>query len=45
MKNPIKNNIIIELHVPDFEVVKNFYSKLGFEMSIEDKPSESKSGY
>ena len=33
MKNPIKNNLIIELHVPDFSVVKDFYSKLGFEVN------------
>lgn len=44
MKNPIKNNLIIELHVPDFEIAKEFYSKLGFEVSIEDKPNEL-SGY
>jgi len=45
MKNPIKNNLIIELHVPDFDIVKDFYTKLGFEVSVEDMPNESKSGY
>lgn len=45
MKNPIRNNLIIELHVPDFDVVKDFYAKLGFEVSVEDTPNENKSGY
>jgi predicted lactoylglutathione lyase len=41
----IKNNIIIELHVPDFATVKDFYSKLGFEISMEDSPNEQEKGY
>lgn len=45
MKLPVKNNLILELHVPDFEVVKNFYAKLGFEVSLEDKPSDEAPGY
>lgn len=40
MKNPIKNNLVIELHIPDFEIAKSFYSKLGFEVSVEDKPDQ-----
>ena len=45
MKNPIKNNLIIELHVPDLEIIKNFYSKLGFTVSMDDKPKEKELGY
>lgn len=45
MYNPIKNNLIIELHVPDLEVVKKFYSKLGFQISLDDKPNEKNLGY
>lgn len=45
MKNLIKNNLIIELHVPDLDIVKNFYSKLGFEVSMDDKPNEKNLGY
>ena len=45
MKNPIKNNLIIELHVPDLDVVKDFYSKLGFEIGIDDKINEKELGY
>lgn len=45
MKKSIKNNLIIELHVPDFTVVKDFYSKLGFEVSMDDKPNEKELGY
>ncbi len=42
---PIKNNLIIELHVPDLEIVKNFYSKLGFKISMDDKLNEKNLGY
>lgn len=45
MKNPIQNNLIIELHVPDLEVTKKFYSKLGFVVSMDDKPNEKELGY
>jgi len=44
MKN-IQNNLIIELHVPDLNIVKDFYSKLGFEVSMEDRPNEKDPGY
>ena len=44
MKNPANNSIQIELHVPDFELVKEFYGKLGFEIVWERKPEEKK-GY
>ena len=43
--NPIKNNLIIELHVPDLEIIKEFYSKIGFEISIDDEPNEKELGY
>lgn len=45
MKTPIKNNLIIELHVPDLKKVKNFYSQLGFEISMEDIANEKEQGY
>lgn len=45
MKQPIRNNLIIELHVPDLEVVSGFYSKLGFDISMDDKPNEKELGY
>lgn len=45
MEKLIKNNLVIELHVPDFEVAKDFYSKLGFKVSLEDKPIEKEPGY
>jgi len=45
MKNPIKNNLIIELHVPDLEIVKDFYAKLGFVVRLDDKPNEKELGY
>ncbi len=41
----MNNNLIIELHVPDFNTVKDFYSKLGFEISMDDKPNEKVPGY
>ena len=39
-----QNDISIELHVPDFAKVKEFYGKLGFEVVWERKP-EAKKGY
>ena len=45
MRNPIKNNLIIELHVPDLNIVKDFYSKLGFEITMDDKINEKELGY
>jgi len=38
------NSILLELHVPDFEKVKEFYGKLGFKVVWERKPEEMK-GY
>lgn len=39
-KEPVRNNLIIELHVPEFAPVKDFYSKLGFEIISEDVKGE-----
>jgi lactoylglutathione lyase len=41
---PVQNNVLLELHVPDFEKVKDYYTKLGFETVWERKPEEAK-GY
>jgi len=38
------SNIIIELHVPDFDVVRDFYGKLGFE-EVWTYPPKDQSGY
>jgi predicted lactoylglutathione lyase len=45
MYNPIRNNLIIELHVPDLDLIKGFYSKLGFKITMEDKLNEKNLGY
>jgi len=45
LRNPIKNNLIIELHVPNLDVAKDFYSKLGFEVTMDDKLNEKELGY
>ena len=45
MKNHIKNNLVIELHVPDLKIAKDFYLKLGFVVSMDDKPNEKELGY
>ena len=45
MKRNINNNLIIELHVPDFNTVKDFYSKLGFEITMDDAPNAENPGY
>ena len=36
--------MMLELHVPDFELTKKFYGDLGFEVVWEKKPEERK-GY
>lgn len=41
---PAQNNVLLELHVPDFEKVKDYYGKLGFEIIWERKPEGFK-GY
>ena len=42
--NTPHNSTLLELHVPDFEKVKVFYGKLGFQVVWERKPEEKK-GY
>ncbi len=44
MENPAKSDIILELHVPDFVQVKDFYGKLGFTVAWEREPEGFK-GY
>lgn len=41
----IRNNLVIELHVPDLEMVKEFYSKLGFKITMDDKLNDKELGY
>lgn len=36
----IQNNLVLELHVPDFSKVKSFYSGLGFKVISEDQIDE-----
>lgn len=43
--NPIRNNLIIEFHVPDFKIVKDFYSKLGFKITMENEVNNKEQGY
>lgn len=45
MKNPIRNNLVIELHVPDFAPIKEFYPKLGFEILREDPIEDGSAKY
>lgn len=45
MLRPISNNLIIELHVPDLERARDFYSKLGFSVGLDDKLTENELGY
>jgi uncharacterized glyoxalase superfamily protein PhnB len=43
-KIPALNNLLLELHVPNFGKVKDYYIKLGFKVVWERKPEEAK-GY
>lgn len=45
MNNLIKNNLIIELHVPDLNIAREFYATLGFEVTMDDKANEKQLGY
>ncbi len=45
MLNPLKNNLILELHVPDLAIVQAFYSKLGFIVSLNDELDNKHLGY
>jgi hypothetical protein len=44
MKQPANNHLQLELHVPDFSPVKDYYGKLGFEIVWEREP-EGEKGY
>lgn len=44
MSQPALSDVLLELHVPDFQTVKDFYGKLGFEVVWEREPEELK-GY
>jgi catechol 2,3-dioxygenase-like lactoylglutathione lyase family enzyme len=44
MSKPAQSEVIIELHVPDFEKTKDFYGRLGFETVWERFPEGFK-GY
>ncbi|OGM11827.1 hypothetical protein A2Z22_00085 [Candidatus Woesebacteria bacterium RBG_16_34_12] len=43
-KNVALSDIILELHVPDFKIVKDFYKKLGFK-KVWEYPPKGQSGY
>lgn len=43
-KNVALSDIILELHVPDFDIVKNFYGKLGFK-KVWEYPPKNQTGY
>ncbi len=45
MANPVRNNLVLELHVPDLNTVKDYYSKLGFEVLVDDEVNEKDLGY
>jgi len=38
------SDVILELHVPDFDIVEDFYGKLGFE-KVWEYPPKGQSGY
>jgi len=44
MDKPTKNLIQLELHVPDFDLVKPYYGSIGFAVTWEREPEEKK-GY
>lgn len=41
----IRNNLVVELHVPDFDIAKKFYSILGFEIILEHPITSTETGY
>jgi|SRR3989344_4688634 len=45
MIKQIQNNLIVELHVPDFVPIKDFYGKIGFVVVKEDPVTEKYLGY
>ena len=42
---PVQNNLVIELHVPDFNVIKTFYTVLGFNIILEHPVAKDLPGY
>jgi hypothetical protein len=44
MDNRLTSDVMLELHVPCFETVKEFYGSLGFDVVWEKKP-EARKGY
>ena len=44
-KTPIRNNLVVELHIPDFDIAKKFYSTLGFQVILEHVPTADQPGY
>jgi catechol 2,3-dioxygenase-like lactoylglutathione lyase family enzyme len=43
-ESPIRNNIVLELHVPDFAPAREFYGLLGFEEISYDSASDDSEG-
>jgi catechol 2,3-dioxygenase-like lactoylglutathione lyase family enzyme len=43
-EKPATSNVLVELHVPDFKKVKEFYGKLGFGV-VWERPPEGFKGY
>ncbi|HET9850804.1 MAG TPA: VOC family protein [Candidatus Saccharimonadales bacterium] len=43
-KSPANNHLQLELHVPDFGPVKDYYGKLGFKV-VWERPYEADKGY
>jgi uncharacterized glyoxalase superfamily protein PhnB len=41
---PARNTVLLELHVPDFEKVKDYYGRIGFRVERQTRP-EDKKGY
>lgn len=44
LMKPAQNTVLLELHVPDFEKVKEYYGRLGFEV-IRERKAQGKQGY
>ncbi|PIR87273.1 MAG: hypothetical protein COU11_01235 [Candidatus Harrisonbacteria bacterium CG10_big_fil_rev_8_21_14_0_10_49_15] len=45
MTSPVRNNLVVELHVPDFAPIRGFYGKLGFEIISEKLKTVEHPGY
>lgn len=44
VETPQRNKVLLEIHVPDFNIVKEYYGKLGFKVQWE-RPPEGFKGY